>query len=167
MSCSVGHRCSSDLALLWLTLPLPLTLTATALIRPLDWELPYAATATLKKDRKKKKKIASVVLTAYSYPFHPYPFSAFLHLSCKVLYLFVLKARLFLSHCLLWKRLGFSLPIHPYKFPFVFPTIPFPAAMVMEDEHITLSQPPLKGFLQAAVHLSGKEGARESHILHI
>ena len=38
MSCGVGHRCGSDLALLWLWCrPAP-----AALIQPLAWELPYA-----------------------------------------------------------------------------------------------------------------------------
>ena len=49
-SYSVGHRCSSDLALLWLW-PRP---TAEALIWPLAWELPYIAGA---KGQKKKKKV--------------------------------------------------------------------------------------------------------------
>ena len=40
-------------------------------------------------------KIAWIVLTAYSYPFHPYLFSAFPHLSWKVLHLFVLILFLF------------------------------------------------------------------------
>ena len=47
MSCGVGHRCGSDLALLWLWLwhgP-----AATALIQPLAWEPPYATGAALKK----------------------------------------------------------------------------------------------------------------------
>ena len=54
MSCGVGHRCSSDLVLLWLW---P-RLAATALIRPVAWEPPYAAGVELKgqKDQKKKKK---------------------------------------------------------------------------------------------------------------
>ena len=45
MSCSVGHRCGLDLALLWLWCRLP----AAALIRPLAWELPFAACVALKK----------------------------------------------------------------------------------------------------------------------
>ena len=52
MSCGVGHRRSSDLGLLWLWHGL----AAVALIRPLDWEPPYAMDAALK--RKKKKSIA-------------------------------------------------------------------------------------------------------------
>ena len=48
MSCGVGHRGSSDLALLWLW-HRP---AATALIRPLAWEPPYATGVALKKDKK-------------------------------------------------------------------------------------------------------------------
>ena len=44
MSCDVGRRCALDPALPWLQQ-----------IRPLAWELPYAACAALKKKRKKKK----------------------------------------------------------------------------------------------------------------
>ena len=48
MSCGVGHRGSSDLALLWLWCRL-------AAIRPLPWEPLYAAGAALKRPKKKKK----------------------------------------------------------------------------------------------------------------
>ena len=51
MSCGVGHRHGSDLALLWLWHK-P---TAMAPIRPLTWELPYATDAALKRKKKKKK----------------------------------------------------------------------------------------------------------------
>ena len=51
MSCGVGHRCSSDLALLWLW-HRP---AATVLIRPLAWEFPYAADAALKRQKTNKK----------------------------------------------------------------------------------------------------------------
>ena len=44
MSCSVGHRCGLDLALLWLRW----RPAAAAPIRPLVWEHPYAAGAALK-----------------------------------------------------------------------------------------------------------------------
>ena len=45
MRCCVGHRCGLDPMLLWLwRRP-----AAAALIRPLAWELPYAADAALKK----------------------------------------------------------------------------------------------------------------------
>ena len=53
MSCGgVGHRCGSDLALLWLWCKQE----ATALIQSLAWEPPYATGAALKKDKKKKKE---------------------------------------------------------------------------------------------------------------
>ena len=56
MSCDVGHRHGSDLALLWLWC----RLAATALIQPLAWECPYATGAALKgqktKDKKKEKR---------------------------------------------------------------------------------------------------------------
>ena len=48
---SVGHRCSSDLVLLWLW-HRP---AAAALICPLAWELSYAADAALKIKKKKLK----------------------------------------------------------------------------------------------------------------
>ena len=44
MSCTVGRRCSLDLALLWLA--------AAALIRPLAWKLPYATGVALKRKKK-------------------------------------------------------------------------------------------------------------------
>ena len=50
MSCGVGHRRGSDSTLLWLWY----RPAAEAPIRPLAWELPYAAAVALK--RKKKKK---------------------------------------------------------------------------------------------------------------
>ena len=52
MSCGVGQRRGSDLALLWLWRR-PVT---AAPIRPLAWEPPYVAGIGLKKDKKKKKK---------------------------------------------------------------------------------------------------------------
>ena len=48
MSCGVGHRCCSDLALL----PLWCRLAAVAPIRPLTWEPPYAMGIALKKKKK-------------------------------------------------------------------------------------------------------------------
>ena len=48
MSCGVGCRHSSDLALLWLWS----RLAATVPIRPLAWEPPYAVGAALKKINK-------------------------------------------------------------------------------------------------------------------
>ena len=52
MSCGVGHRHGSDLALLWLWV----WLAAAALIRPLVWKLPYAAGTALKSKNKTKQK---------------------------------------------------------------------------------------------------------------
>ena len=51
MNCGVGHRCSSDPALLWLWS----RLGATAPIGPLAWEPPCAMGAALKRPKKKKK----------------------------------------------------------------------------------------------------------------
>ena len=52
MSCGVGGRHSSDLALLWLCC----RLVVTALIPPLAWEPPYAAGVDLKRKKKKERK---------------------------------------------------------------------------------------------------------------
>ena len=52
MSCSVGGRSGSDLALLWLWC----RTAATAPIRPLTGEPPYATGAALEKAKKKKRK---------------------------------------------------------------------------------------------------------------
>ena len=52
MSCGVGHRRSSDLALLWLWYR-PAT---AAPIQPLTWESPYAVSVALKKTKRKKKE---------------------------------------------------------------------------------------------------------------
>ena len=52
MSCGVGRRCSSDLALLWLWC----RPVATAPIGPLAWEPPDTAGAALKRQNKTKKK---------------------------------------------------------------------------------------------------------------
>ena len=52
MSCGVGHKRSSDLALLWQWC----RPAATALIRPPAWEPPYAVTVALKKEKKEKEK---------------------------------------------------------------------------------------------------------------
>ena len=48
----MGHRCGSDLALLWLW-HRP---AATNLIRPLAWEPPYAADEALEKVEKTKRE---------------------------------------------------------------------------------------------------------------
>ena len=51
MSCGVGHRHGSDMALLWLwSRP-----AATAPAGPLAWEPPYAAGVVLKIQKDKKK----------------------------------------------------------------------------------------------------------------
>ena len=69
ISCGVGRRHSLDLALWWLWLKL----AAAALIRPLAWELPYAAGAVLNKRTNKKtkpknkKKICGMVLFRLRY----------------------------------------------------------------------------------------------------
>ena len=47
MSCAVGRRCSSDLALLWLWR----RLAATAPTRPLAWDPPYAPEKTKEKSK--------------------------------------------------------------------------------------------------------------------
>ena len=52
MSCGVGRRHGSDLALLWLWH----RLVATAPIRPLAWDPPYATGAALKGQETKRKK---------------------------------------------------------------------------------------------------------------
>ena len=53
MSCCVGRRHVSDLALLWLWR----RLAAIALICPPAWKPPYAMGAALKQPKKKKKKV--------------------------------------------------------------------------------------------------------------
>ena len=52
MNCCIGHRHVSGLDLVWLWN----RSAAVALIRPLAWELPYAAGVALKTKKKKKKK---------------------------------------------------------------------------------------------------------------
>ena len=52
MSCGVGHRHSSDLALLWLWC----RPVAIAPIQLLAWEPPYATGAALKRQTKNKKQ---------------------------------------------------------------------------------------------------------------
>ena len=49
MRCGIGHKCSSDPALLWRR---P---AATPPIRPLAWQPPYAAGVAQKEKRKKKR----------------------------------------------------------------------------------------------------------------
>ena len=48
VSCGVGHRWGSDLALVWLWR----RLAAAALMGPLAWELPYAAGMAIKIQKK-------------------------------------------------------------------------------------------------------------------
>ena len=52
MSCGVGYRRNSDLALLWLWC----RPVATAPIRPLAWEPPYAVGVALENTKRQKKK---------------------------------------------------------------------------------------------------------------
>ena len=55
-SCTIGHRCGLDLALLWLWH----RLAATTSIGPLAWKLLYAMDAALKKLKKKKKEVKAL-----------------------------------------------------------------------------------------------------------
>ena len=58
MSCGLGYGCSLDPSLLWLWLWLWLWLAAVApiqLLRPLAWELPYAAGVVLKSKKTNNK----------------------------------------------------------------------------------------------------------------
>ena len=61
MSCGSGGRRGLDLALLWLWLWLWCRLAAIAPIGPLAQELPYAASAALKKQKKKKGTLAGTL----------------------------------------------------------------------------------------------------------
>ena len=60
VSCGVGCRRGWDPELLWLWC----RLTPIALIRPLAWELPYAAGAALKSETQNKTKNAAVSMAA-------------------------------------------------------------------------------------------------------
>ena len=60
MSCAVGHRGSSDPALLWLWC----RLAAADPVRPLAWELPYASGAALKRPKKKQEHSSETDLGA-------------------------------------------------------------------------------------------------------
>ena len=60
MSCGVGRRHGSDLALLWLWC----RPVATAPIRPLAWEPPYAMGVALEKTKDQKKIISGVPIMA-------------------------------------------------------------------------------------------------------
>ena len=59
MSCDVGHRCGSDLTLLWLWY----SLAAIPPIGPLAWKPPYAVGAALEKTNKQKKDLLFVDLS--------------------------------------------------------------------------------------------------------
>ena len=52
MNCGVGHRCGSDLALLWLWC----RLAVAAAVRPLTWEPPCAAPVALRNKTKQKNQ---------------------------------------------------------------------------------------------------------------
>ena len=69
MSCGVGRRCSSDMALLWLWG----RQAAAALTQPLAWELPYAVGTALKKKKRKKSKralLSQAALHSTNHGFH-------------------------------------------------------------------------------------------------
>ena len=61
MSCGVGHRCGSDLALLWLWC----RLAALAPVRPLAWEPLNASGVVLERQRTNKQKLPSFLLSRY------------------------------------------------------------------------------------------------------
>jgi len=63
MSCGVGCRCGSDLALLWLWC----RPAVVAPIRPLAWETPYAVSEALKRPKKKKKKKEHLIHFAHTF----------------------------------------------------------------------------------------------------
>ena len=63
MCCGVGHKCSSDLALLWLWC----RLAAAGPIQPLVWELPYASGSALGKKKKKTSTYQSITQTQNFY----------------------------------------------------------------------------------------------------
>ena len=64
MSCGVGRRRGSDLALLWLWRKL----AAIAPIRPLAWEPPYALGVALKRQKTKKRK-KEILIPMYHHKF--------------------------------------------------------------------------------------------------
>ena len=62
MSCGVGHKCGSGPVLLCLWY----RLAAAAPIQPLAWEFWYAAGMTLKKEKRKRKKVGLTLATRLS-----------------------------------------------------------------------------------------------------
>ena len=62
MNCGIGHRHGLGPVLLWLRC----RLAAAALIQSLAWELPYAADAALKKEKKKCLRVLSPTAPSYS-----------------------------------------------------------------------------------------------------
>ena len=64
MSCGVGCRRGSDLALLWLWC----RLAATAPIQPVAWEPPYAVGAALEKAKRPKKKKKIILKISFRVP---------------------------------------------------------------------------------------------------
>ena len=65
MSCGVGLRCGSDVALLWLWC----RLATVALIRSLAWELPYAMGVALKKRNNNNNKTKNVKKNIYTHTY--------------------------------------------------------------------------------------------------
>ena len=63
MSCGVGHRHGSSLALLWLW-GRPV---ATALIQPQAWELPYAKGVALKRQKIRIKNKNQIIYSMLSF----------------------------------------------------------------------------------------------------
>ena len=61
MNYGVGHRCSSDLVLLWLWC----RPAGVAMIRPVAWEPPCAAGAALKSKKKKKKQVKLTLINYF------------------------------------------------------------------------------------------------------
>ena len=68
MSCGAGHRCGSDPSLLWVWH----RLVAAAPIKPLDWELPYAAGAAIKRKKEKEKRVEARIYVILN-PRHSFP----------------------------------------------------------------------------------------------
>ena len=66
MSCGIGCRRGSDLALLWLW-GRPAAITS---IQPLAWEPPYALGVALKKKKKERKNCFKSLLTSFSREFN-------------------------------------------------------------------------------------------------